>query len=118
LSTTHVVTGSVLGSGVGKPGAEVRWGLAGRMATAWLLTLPAAGAVGAVVYLVVHVIGGFAGAITGFLLLVAIALAIWLRSRKSRVDHNNVNDDWEDNDSGDSAKRLDSDTRSENVAAP
>jgi hypothetical protein len=41
LSTTHVVTGSILGSGVGKPGAQVRWGVAGRMATAWLLTLPA-----------------------------------------------------------------------------
>ena len=43
LSTTHVATGSILGSGVGKPGAEVRWAVAGRMAVAWLLTLPAAG---------------------------------------------------------------------------
>ena len=43
LSTTHVATGSILGSGVGKPGAEVRWGVAGRMAAAWLITLPAAG---------------------------------------------------------------------------
>jgi PiT family inorganic phosphate transporter len=34
LSTTHVVTGSILGSGVGKPGARARWGVAGRMATA------------------------------------------------------------------------------------
>ena len=44
LSTTHVATGSILGSGVGKPGAEVRWAVAGRMAVAWLITLPAAGA--------------------------------------------------------------------------
>ena len=73
LSTTQVVTGSVLGSGVGKPGAEVRWGVAGRMATAWLITLPAAGLVGAVTYWVVHVIGGYAGAIVGFALLVAAA---------------------------------------------
>ena len=43
LSTTHVATGSILGSGVGKPGAEVRWGVAGRMAAAWLITLPAGG---------------------------------------------------------------------------
>jgi PiT family inorganic phosphate transporter len=56
--------------------------------------------------------------ITGFLLLVAVATAIWLRSRKSRVDHNNVNDNWEGNDSGDTAKRADSDTRSETAAAP
>ena len=47
LSTTHVATGSILGSGVGKPGAQVRWGLAGRMVTAWLITLPSAGIVGA-----------------------------------------------------------------------
>ena len=47
LSTTHVATGSILGSGVGKPGAEVRWAVAGRMAVAWLITLPAAGIVGA-----------------------------------------------------------------------
>ena len=37
LSTTHVATGSILGSGVGKPGAEVRWSVAGRMAVAWLV---------------------------------------------------------------------------------
>ena len=69
LSTTHVATGSILGSGVGKPGAEVRWGVAGRMAIAWLITLPAAGIVGALTYFLVHVIGGYAGAIIGFLLL-------------------------------------------------
>ncbi|MBV9514339.1 MAG: inorganic phosphate transporter, partial [Mycobacteriaceae bacterium] len=50
LSTTHVATGSILGSGVGKPGAEVRWGVAGRMVVAWLLTLPAAGVVGALTF--------------------------------------------------------------------
>ena len=94
LSTTQVVTGSVLGSGVGKPGAEVRWGVAGRMATAWLITLPLAGLVGAVTYWVVHGIGGFAGAAIGFGLLVATASAIYLRSRKTKVDHKNVNAEW------------------------
>ena len=95
LSTTQVVTGSVLGSGMGKPGAEVRWGVAGRMATAWLITLPSAGLVGAVTYLVVHGVGGFLGAIVGFGLLLATSLAIWLQSRKVRVDHTNVNAEWE-----------------------
>ena len=42
LSTTHVATGSILGSGVGKKGAEVRWAVAGRMVVAWVTTLPAA----------------------------------------------------------------------------
>ena len=94
LSTTQVVTGSVLGSGVGKPGAEVRWSVAGRMAAAWLITLPSAGAVGAVTYFVVHGIGGYPGAIVGFLLLIAAAGAIYLQSRKTKVDHTNVNAEW------------------------
>jgi inorganic phosphate transporter, PiT family len=94
LSTTQVVTGSVLGSGVGKPGAEVRWGVAGRMAVAWLITLPAAGIVGAITYWVVHDIGGYFGSIVGFALLVAAASAIYLRSRKTKVDHSNVNAEW------------------------
>lgn len=54
LSTTHVATGSILGSGVGKPGAEVRWAVAGRMAVAWLVTLPAAGIVGALAFWLSH----------------------------------------------------------------
>src|SRR5439155_7181446 len=47
LSTTHVCSGGIIGSGIGKRLAEVRWGVAGRMVIAWLLTLPAAAAVGA-----------------------------------------------------------------------
>ncbi|QUR66297.1 inorganic phosphate transporter [Mycobacterium spongiae] len=95
LSTTQVCTGSVLGSGVGKPGAEVRWGIAGRMAVAWLVTLPLAGLVGAITYWIVHLIGGYPGAIIGFSLLVAVAAAIYQQSRKAKVDHKNVNAEWE-----------------------
>ncbi|WP_034162148.1 inorganic phosphate transporter [Mycobacterium tuberculosis] len=97
LSTTQVATGSVLGSGVGKPGAEVRWGVAGRMVVAWLVTLPLAGLVGAVTYGLVHFIGGYPGAILGFALLWLTATAIWLRSRRAPIDHTNVNADWEGN---------------------
>jgi PiT family inorganic phosphate transporter len=95
LSTTQVCTGSVLGSGVGKPGAEVRWGVAGRMATAWLVTLPLSGLVGALTYGIVHFIGGYPGAIVGFSLLIAVAGTIYLRSRRVKVDHKNVNAEWE-----------------------
>lgn len=97
LSTTQVATGSVLGSGVGKPGAEVRWGVAGRMVVAWLVTLPLAGVVGAFTYGLVHFIGGYPGAILGFALLWLTATAIWLRSRRAPIDHTNVNADWEGN---------------------
>ena len=58
LSTTHVATGSILGSGIGRRGAEVRWGVAGRMVIAWLTTLPAAAVVGALCWFLADLIGG------------------------------------------------------------
>ena len=94
LSTTHVATGSILGSGVGKKGATVRWGVAGRMAIAWLLTLPAAALVGGVCSFIAG--RGAAGPFIVFGLLVATASAIWMRSRANRVDPDNVNDEWVD----------------------
>jgi PiT family inorganic phosphate transporter len=63
LSTTQVTSGAVIGSGIGKRLAEVRWNLAGRMAMAWLVTLPAAGAVAAVAFEVADVIGTGVGAL-------------------------------------------------------
>jgi PiT family inorganic phosphate transporter len=50
LSTTHVISGSVLGSGATKRLSAVRWGVAGNIVAAWLLTIPAAGLVAAALY--------------------------------------------------------------------
>ena len=50
LSTTHVINGGVMGAGAGKRVSAVRWGVAGNIIFAWLLTLPAAAAIGAVTY--------------------------------------------------------------------
>jgi PiT family inorganic phosphate transporter len=94
LSTTHVATGSILGSGVGKKGAEVRWGVAGRMATAWLFTLPLAALVGAASYGIAKGIGGDPGIFVVLLILIGIAGTIYLRSRKDKVGHDNVNAEW------------------------
>jgi inorganic phosphate transporter, PiT family len=94
LSTTHVATGSILGSGLGRRGAEVRWGVAGRMATAWVITLPAAGLVGAGCYALTHGIGGTAGVAAGLVLLIAASGLIYLRSRGAKVDASNVNAEW------------------------
>ena len=96
LSTTHVATGSILGSGVGKRGASVRWGVAGRMAVAWLTTLPSAAAVGALCYAITAVVGGLAGAFVVFGLLLALSGSMYARSRRQVVDHNNVNHEWDE----------------------
>ncbi|MCE1177816.1 MAG: inorganic phosphate transporter [Micrococcales bacterium] len=95
LSTTHVATGSILGSGVGK-GAEVRWGVFARMVVAWLITLPSAGLVGALMWFIANLLGGLLGAVVVFALLCALAGWMWLRSRRAPVDHSNVNAEWDD----------------------
>jgi PiT family inorganic phosphate transporter len=94
LSTTHVATGSILGVGIGKKGAEVRWSVAGRMATAWLFTLPISALVGAGAYALANVIGGLTGVIVDVVILIAIAATIFIRSRKTAVSAHNVNDEW------------------------
>jgi inorganic phosphate transporter, PiT family len=94
LSTTHVATGSIIGTGVGKRGAEVRWNVAGRMATAWVFTLPSSALVGAGAYAVANSIGGTAGVLVDLLILIAISAAIYVKSRASKVDHQNVNVEW------------------------
>jgi PiT family inorganic phosphate transporter len=50
ISTTHVVTGSVMGAGAVRGVSAVRWGIAGNILSAWLLTLPAAGVVAALLF--------------------------------------------------------------------
>jgi len=93
LSTTHVATGSILGSGIGKR-SEVRWGLAGRMATAWVFTLPSAAIVGALAFKAANGIGGTAGVSVIFVVLAAAATGFYLRSRGTSVNPNNVNNEW------------------------
>ncbi|MFC6705655.1 inorganic phosphate transporter [Flexivirga alba] len=100
LSTTHVATGSIIGTGVGKPGSTVRWSVAGRMAAGWLITLPCAAAGGAVSYYLGHLIGGVAGAIVIFLVLVALASYIYYRAQQQKVGADNVNADWDENSKG------------------
>jgi len=94
LSTTHVATGSIIGTGIGKKGAEVRWNVAGRMATAWVFTLPSAAIVGATGYGIAYGVGGTIGVIVDLIILAALSGFIYWRSRATKVDHSNVNADW------------------------
>ncbi|MBN2177077.1 MAG: inorganic phosphate transporter [Demequinaceae bacterium] len=91
LSTTHVATGSILGSGVGKKGASVRWHIAGRMFLAWLITVPSAALVGAACYRLDQFAGSYV--VIGFLLVIGGVIVAW--SRRKPVNHKNVNDAWE-----------------------
>ncbi|MFZ2502048.1 MAG: inorganic phosphate transporter [Nocardioides sp.] len=95
LSTTQVASGSILGSGVGRPGAHVRWSVAGRMVLAWLITLPAAGGVAALTWFIGHAVGGLGGALVVMALLIAGALAMYFRSKEEEVTHHNVGEIWE-----------------------
>ncbi len=95
LSTTHVTTGAILGTGVGRPGAQVRWAVAGRMAIAWLLTLPAAAVVGALMWWIGDLVGGVAGAVVIVAVLLALAATVFLRSRRDPVHADNVNNEWD-----------------------
>ena len=84
LSTTHVMAGGVMGAGAGKRISAVRWGVAGNMAIAWLLTLPGAAAVGAATYGATSLFGsGFLGpAIIATIAIVALAVAMTKRARE------------------------------------
>jgi PiT family inorganic phosphate transporter len=90
LSTTHVCSGAIMGSGVGRKGGVVRWATAARMILGWGLTLPAAGLVAAGAALLAA--QGDWGVTTVAVLAVVISAGIWLLSRREPVDHTNVND--------------------------
>ena len=57
VSTTHVITGAIVGVGAARRVRAVRWGVAGRIVWAWVLTIPAAGVIAALTYTLVSVIG-------------------------------------------------------------
>jgi PiT family inorganic phosphate transporter len=57
LSTTHTISGAVIGSGAAKRLSAVRWGVAGNIVAAWIVTLPASAAIGALTYGVTRLFG-------------------------------------------------------------
>src|SRR3954466_2240915 len=72
LSTTHVINGGIMGAGAAKRLSAVRWGVAGNIVAAWILTLPAAAAGGALVYGLTRIFG--TGATGPVVVLAAIVL--------------------------------------------
>ena len=57
VSTTHVVTGSVMGAGASQRLSALRWGVGANIVLAWVLTIPAAGLMAWVVYAILNTAG-------------------------------------------------------------
>ena len=81
LSTTHVISGAIMGAGAAKRFSAVRWGVAGNIVAAWVLTLPAAAAVGGLTYGVTRMFG--TGSLGPVVVSVALLLALmWALVRR------------------------------------
>jgi inorganic phosphate transporter, PiT family len=81
LSTTHVISGAIMGAGAAKRFSAVRWGVAGNIVVAWVLTLPAAASVGALTYGVTRLFG--TGSVGPMVVSIALLLAlIWALARR------------------------------------
>ena len=87
LSTTHVISGAIMGTGAAKRVSAVRWGVAGNIVAAWVLTLPASAAVGGVTYAVVALLGaeGAGPVAVSAALLAALGLALTKRLLAGRT---------------------------------
>jgi PiT family inorganic phosphate transporter len=83
LSTTHVISGSIAGTGAAKRLSAVRWGVAGNIVRAWVLTLPAAGLIGAAIYELADLPGGTAtGPVVITVVLIAAMAGLFARRQR------------------------------------
>ena len=86
LSTTHTISGAVIGSGAAKRLSAVRWGVAGNIIVAWVLTLPAAAVFGALTYSVTRLFGtGAAGPLIVLGLILAASALLFVRRAQQRA---------------------------------
>src|SRR5439155_3126971 len=80
LSTTHSISGAVMGAGAAKRFSAVRWGVAGNIVVAWVLTLPAAAAIGGAAYGLTRIFGtGAAGPVVVSALIVTTVGLVFVR---------------------------------------
>lgn len=89
LSTTQVCSGSIIGTGLGKKGSKVNWGVAGKMLIAWIVTFPAAGIVGALACALAKT--SVWGTVAVAFIACAVAFVIWRLSRRNPINSANVN---------------------------
>jgi inorganic phosphate transporter, PiT family len=92
LSTTHVVSGGVMGAGLGKRLESVHWGVAGQMATGWLFTIPAAGVVAGIAYEISQIFGKHSsgGTVVMALLTAAAAAVLYKLAQRNKIGANDL----------------------------
>lgn len=90
LSTTQVCSGSIIGTGLGKKGSKVNWGVVGKMLIAWIVTFPAAGIVGALACALAKT--SVWGTVAVAFIACAVAFIIWRLSRRNPINSVNVNE--------------------------
>src|SRR5688500_16813298 len=84
LSTTHTISGAVMGAGAAKKVSAVRWGVAGNIMIAWVLTIPAAALVGGAIYGVSSVFGEDSAIGPVVVATIGLVLAAWAFARRVR----------------------------------
>ena len=89
LSTTQVASGSVIGSGLGRKGAKIRWNKAGQIVLGWVVTLPAAAIVGGISAYLVSTFGTVGLIVDGIILLASI-YGIFRVSARNKINHRHV----------------------------
>ncbi|HEY1566881.1 MAG TPA: anion permease [Solirubrobacteraceae bacterium] len=87
LSTTQVVSGGVMGAGLGKKLASVHWGVVGQMAGAWVLTIPSAAILAGVAWEITDIFGGHStlGAVVIAALAVVGAFGLWSLAQRTKI---------------------------------
>jgi PiT family inorganic phosphate transporter len=84
VSTTHTITGCVIGAGTARRASAVRWGLAGNVAIAWVITIPASASVAALFYWLIS--GSFMRALVALAVIAAFSFlaSAWQSRRRTR----------------------------------
>ncbi|MEV6718970.1 inorganic phosphate transporter [Lentzea sp. NPDC051208] len=91
LSTTHVASGGIMGSGLGRDRHGVNWGTMGKMAAGWLFTLPAAGIVGALAGKWAST--GAVGIIGVATIGIVVSVVIWILARREPIKPEHIVDE-------------------------
>jgi PiT family inorganic phosphate transporter len=84
LSTTHTISGAVMGAGAAKRVSAVRWGVAGNIIVAWILTIPASALVGGGIYALVSVFGADSALGPVIVAAIGMTLSAWAFVRRVR----------------------------------